>query len=219
MPRNFPSLRSHCPRPPARTTLRFTNTNHHQVLRRRRETHLRLPSNIRDSGEDKAPRLCLGRSSDNSGLWPPQTSASLGAPGHNLCYRDASRLSGPPCARFARPLGATSQCSLRSRPRRGLALFGQHSDSLVVTARATERGTTGLAFLSLIVGLFISSSLRCGGRQGSALRSDKLRERTKPFASPLTAFLATAGRYIGAADAAQKPRFLIRQRSAEIRIS
>jgi len=41
---------------------------------------------------------------------------------------------------------------------------------------------------------FPGRSLRCGGRQGSSLRSDKLRERTKPFAAPWTAFLAAAGR-------------------------
>jgi len=34
-------------------------------------------------------------------------------------------------------------------------------------------------------------SLRCGGRQGSSLRSDELRDH-KTVASPLTAFLAAA---------------------------
>ena len=52
----------------------------------------------------------LGESSDNRRLWPPQTSASLGAPGHNLCYRDASRLSVPlapaSLARSAQPHSA-----------------------------------------------------------------------------------------------------------------
>jgi hypothetical protein len=46
----------------------------------------------RSSPASQANEPATGRSSDNSGLWPPQTSASLGAPGHNLCYRDASRL-------------------------------------------------------------------------------------------------------------------------------
>ncbi len=36
-----------------------------------------------------------------------------------------------------------------------------------------------------------ASSLRCGGRQGSSLRSDELRDH-KTVASPLTAFLAAA---------------------------
>jgi hypothetical protein len=59
---------------------------------------------------------------------------------------------------------------------------------------AEARSKTVLEWLNIQVRWTGGSSLRCGGRQGSPLRFDKLRERTKPFAAPWTAFLAAAGK-------------------------
>ena len=102
--------------------------NHHQVLRRRRQTPLRLPSNIRDSGDDKAHRLCPGRSSDNRTLrnWAARkTSKSdvMRACGRwpfpflrNGDYLTPAFTDSPPCAPLRSPARALARFASLTPP-------------------------------------------------------------------------------------------------------
>jgi hypothetical protein len=72
------------------------------------------PRTLGDFGEDKPSRLCLGRSSDNSGLRSPKACAQERRPNViAVIETPASHRLSPVCAPLRSPARRSSQCSLR----------------------------------------------------------------------------------------------------------
>src|SRR5712692_9583507 len=105
----------------------------------------------------------------------------------------------PPCASLRSPARAARSAHLRTPPLGAGALCRNVVEVMIITSWATgirynlgtqEQPSHGVSVLGLP-----ASSLRCGGRQGSSLRSDELREqKTVRFA--LDCLLAAAHGYI-----------------------
>ena len=93
----------------------------------------------------------------------------------------------PLALRFARPLAQLAGLTSLTPPLGTSAPLSKRSGAMIVTSwwREKKEVRTQIAFpTGFSAGRYPASSLRCGDRQGSSLRSDELREQQNSSLRP-----------------------------------